>query len=200
MADSFALVIQSFAEAVLGRKLVDAQVELKHRKPTYYRLYDQYLHCPVRFGCRANCFLIPVKLAREPNASGDPAAYAMAQEMCRKLLQQVPAKARSTSDRVRSLLLSKAPGSVTETDVASALFISKRTLARRLDAEGSSYRNIREQLLSELARRHLRESTLSVEAVAALLGYNDAAAFRKAFHRWYGQSPKLFRHQQERQS
>ena len=117
----------------------------------------------------------------------------MAQEMCRRMLEQVPVTARSTSDRVRSLLLSKTPGSVTETDVASAMFISKRTLARRLGAEGSSYRQVREQLLSELARRHLRESALSVEAVATLLGYNDAAAFRKAFRRWYNQSPKAFR-------
>jgi len=193
MADTFALVIQSFTEAVLGRAMVDARVELVHRKPAYYSLYKEYLHSPVRFGCRANCFLIPVKLAREPNASGDPDAYAMAQEMCRKLLEQVPATARSTSDRVRSLLLSKAPGSVTETEVAGAMFVSKRTLARRLAAEGSSYRRVREQLLSELARRHLRESRLSVEAVATLLGYNDTAAFRKAFRRWYGQSPKAFR-------
>ncbi len=193
LADTFALVIQSFTEAVLGRKLVDARVELMHRKPPYHRLYQEYLHSPVRFGCRANCFLIPVKLAGEPNASGDPEAYAMAQELCRKLLEQVPASARSTSDRVRSLLLSKTPGSVTETDVASAMFISKRTLARRLAAEGNSYRDVREQLLSELARRHLRESSLSVEAVATLLGYNDTAAFRKAFRRWYNQSPKTFR-------
>jgi len=193
MADTFALVVQSFTESVLGRELVDARIELVHRKPVYHRLYREYLHSPVRFGCPANCFLIPVKLAREPNASGDPDAYAMAQEMCRKLLEQVPVAARSTSDRVRSLLLSKTPGSVTESDVASAMFISKRTLARRLAAEGSSYRAIREKLLSELARRHLSESPLSVEAVAALLGYNDAAAFRKAFHRWYGQAPNVFR-------
>lgn len=193
LADTFALVIQSFTEAVLGRKLVDARVELMHRKPAYHRLYKEYLHSPVRFGCGANCFLIPARLEREPNASGDPEAYAMAQELCRKLLEQVPATVRSTSDRVRSLLLSKTPGSVTETDVATAMFISKRTLARRLAAEGSNYRNIREQLLSELARRHLRESSLSVEAVATLLGYNDTAAFRKAFRRWYDQSPKAFR-------
>lgn len=193
MADTFALVIQSFIESVLGRKLVDARVELEHPKPPYHRLYKDYLHCPVRFRCRATCFLIPIQLAREPNASGDPEAYAMAQEMCRKLLGQVPATARSTSDRVRSVLLSKTPGSVTESDVAMAMFISKRTLARRLAAEGSSYHDLREQLLSELARRHLCESALSVEAVATLLGYNDAAAFRKAFRRWYDQSPKTFR-------
>lgn len=47
--------------------------------------------------------------------------------------------------------------------------------------------------MSELAARHLRESGLTVEAVAALLGYNDTAAFRKAFRRWHGLSPSEFR-------
>jgi AraC-like DNA-binding protein len=90
-------------------------------------------------------------------------------------------------------LLSQPAGTVTETDVARAMFISKRTLARRLEAEGTSYRAIREALMSELAARHLRESGLTVEAVAALLGYNDTAAFRKAFRRWHGQAPSAFR-------
>ena len=73
------------------------------------------------------------------------------------------------------------------------MFVSKRTLARRLEKEGESYRAIRERLLSELAARHLRESGLTVESVATLLGYNDAAAFRKAFYRWYGEAPSEFR-------
>ena len=73
------------------------------------------------------------------------------------------------------------------------MFVSKRTLARRLEAEGTSYRAIREKVLSELAASHLRESGLTVEAVAVLLGYNDTAALRKAFRRWYGVTPSAFR-------
>ena len=193
IADTFALVIQSFAESVLGRELIEARVELMHRKPAYHRLYRDYLHAPVRFGRAANCYLIPTSLARTPNASGDPDAYAAAQAMCQNLLEQVPVTALSTADRVRSLLLSRTAGSVTEEEIARALFITKRTLARRLEREGTGYREIREHLLAELAARHLRESRLSVEAVATLLGYSDAAAFRKAFRRWYGQTPGSFR-------
>jgi AraC-like DNA-binding protein len=117
----------------------------------------------------------------------------MAQALCLKLLGQVPDVALSTGDRVRRLLLGSTPGSVTETEAARAMFVSKRTLARRLEAEGTSYRRIREGLLSELAARHLRESSLTVEAVSAMLGYGDTAAFRKAFRRWYGTSPTAFR-------
>lgn len=187
------MVIQSLIESVLGRQVREARIELIHDRPRYHRLYRKYLHSSVKFGRALNRFRIPGKLARHANASGDPDAYSMAHELCLKLLERVPKSALSTADRVRHILLSKTPGTVTETEVARAMFVSKRTLARRLDKDGSSYRAIREQLLSELAARHLCESGLTVESVATLLGYSDAAAFRKAFYRWYGQSPTAFR-------
>lgn len=193
LQECFALLIQSLVESVLGRELRDAHIELAHARPSYHRLYKQYLHSPVQFGRPLNTIRLPLKLARQANASGDPESYAVAQSLCRKLLEQVPKSALSTADRVKHLLLSKTPGTVSETDVARAMFISKRTLARRLEKENTSYRKIREQLLSELAARHLRESDLTVESVATLLGYNDTAAFRKAFHRWYAQAPSEFR-------
>jgi AraC-like DNA-binding protein len=191
--ECFAMVIQSLIEAVLGREVNNARIELAHTRPAYHRLYRQYLHSPVEFGRHHNTFRLPANLARQPNASGDPESYALAQDLCRKLLEQVPKSALSTVDRVRHFLLSKTPGTVTETEVARAMFVSKRTLARRLEKEGDSYRAIRERVLSELAARHLRESGLTVESVATLLGYNDTAAFRKAFYRWYGQAPSEFR-------
>ena len=73
------------------------------------------------------------------------------------------------------------------------MFVSKRTLARRLEREGTGYRQIRDDLLSELAAKHLRESDLTVEAVAALLGYHDTANFHRAFRRWFKVSPSAFR-------
>lgn len=194
LLECFAMVIQSLVESVLGREVSDARIELAHHRPGYHRLYSQYLHCPVIFGRPHNIYRLPAKLARQANASGDPDSYALAQDLCRKLMEQVPKSALSTADRVKHILLSKTPGTVTETDVARDMFVSKRTLARRLEKEGNSYRGIRERLLSELAARHLRESDLTVESVAMLLGYNDAAAFRKAFYRWYGQAPSEFRY------
>ena len=191
--ECFALVIQSFVETVLGRDLTEALIELAHKRPAHHALYRDYLHSKVRFARPVTVFRLPATLARVPNAVGDPGSYALARDLCRKLLEQVPAASLSTADRVRRVLLSQTPGSVTESGVARAMFISKRTLARRLEGEGSSYRLIRDQVLAQLAATHLRESGLSVEAVAALLGYNDTAAFRKAFRRWYGQAPGEFR-------
>ena len=193
LQECFALGIQSFVESILGGKAKGSRFEMAHPRPAYHRQYRHYLHAPVKFSAGRNTVLIPASLARVPNAVGDPENYAQAFAICQRLLQQAPAKELSTRDRVRRYLLSQPAGTVTEAQVARAMFISKRTLARRLEAEDSSYRAIREQLMAELAVRHLRESRLTVEAVAALLGYNDTAAFRKAFRRWYGETPSEFR-------
>ena len=191
--ESFAMVIQSQAEAVLGREVQNGRVLLAHPRPDYHRRYAEFLHSPVAFQCEETAFLIPATLAGAPNTAGDPQAFRMAEALCRKLLAEVPRSALSTADRVRHLLLSGQPGNVTELEVARAMYVSRRTLSRRLDSEGTSFRAIRERLLSELAARHLRESRLTIEAVALLLGYGDSAAFRKAFRRWFHQTPGEFR-------
>lgn len=191
--ECFALMIQSVVESVLGREMQDARIAFAHDKPEYHQRYSEYLHSPVQFSRDRCVFLIPVEMARTPNASGSPEAYARAQNICLGILEQMPESDLSTADRVRRLLLSSPTGSLTASDVAQAMFITKRTLQRRLDREGISYRDITEKLLSELAIRHLGESAHTVESIAVLLGYFDTAAFRKAFRRWYGQSPTDYR-------
>jgi len=193
LLECFVLVIQSVTESVLGRELTEGQVKLSYEQPTYYRKYNDYVHSPFSFSRDTTSFLIPAGLAQTSNASGDANSYSHAQQLCRRLLEQFPGSSLSMADQVRRLLLSQPAGAFTEEDIARALFISKRTLARRLEKEGTGYRGIRDDVLSELAMRHLRESELTVEAIAALLGYHDTANFRRAFKRWVGTSPSEFR-------
>lgn len=195
LLECFSLLLQALVESILGRPLVDARFSFDYTAPSYARIYENYFRSPVQFAQASNQLRLPAWLAREPNTSGDPHSHALARDLCQRLLEDVSATSLSMTDRVKRLLLSKPAGSVDEEDIASALYVSKRTLARRLKLEGSGYREIREQLFAELAARHLRDSDLSVEAIAALLGYHDAANFRRAFRRWYRRSPQEFRHQ-----
>jgi AraC-like DNA-binding protein len=193
LQECFALMLQAVVESVLGRHLSDARIGLAHPEPDYAHVYGDYFHVPVAFARDENTFEIPSSLAREANIAGHSDAYAVAQNHCLGLLQKMPTAALSTGDRVRRLLLASPIGSLTAHDVAQAMFVTKRTLQRRLDEEGTNYREITETLSCELAARHLLDSDMTIEAVATLLGYYDTAAFRKAFRRWYGQSPSEYR-------
>ena len=194
LLECFALLLQTLVESVLGKPPAGARFELAFPAPDYQASYSEFLHAPVHFSRSHSQLVLPAGLAYTANASGDdPDAYRLAQDLCHKLLAQVPAASLSSTDQVRRLLLSRPAGAANEEDIASALFVSKRTLARRLAREGSGYRQLREQVLAELAAEHLRDSRLSVDSVAELLGYHDAANFRRACHRWFGMAPREFR-------
>jgi AraC-like DNA-binding protein len=193
LLECFALLLQALMESIIGRQLTEGRFEFEFEPPDYAALYPQYLHSPVKFSQPCSALVIPATLARTANTAGDAHTHSLARDLCQNLLQYVPSASLSMTDRVKRLLLSIPLGEASEEQIARALFVSKRTLARRLEAEGSGYRHIRELLLAELAERHLKDSTLSVEAVAAALGYHDAANFRRAFRRWYGMNPSAFR-------
>lgn len=71
--------------------------------------------------------------------------------------------------------------------------MSARTLARRLDDEGTSFSKLLDDLRRELAVSHLRDRDISVSEVAFLLGFADANAFSRAFKRWTGAPPSRFK-------
>ena len=78
-------------------------------------------------------------------------------------------------------------------DLATELHMSTRTLRRQLEAEGTSYRDLRNDVSRALAVELLGVVGLSVTEVARRLGYSDATAFSHAFRRWTGRAASDFR-------
>jgi AraC-like DNA-binding protein len=77
--------------------------------------------------------------------------------------------------------------------VAQQLGCSPATLRRRLTLEGARFREIREAVLDDVAKRWLADQTLAVETIAERLGYSDSFAFRRSFRRRNGRSPTAYR-------
>jgi AraC-like DNA-binding protein len=73
----------------------------------------------------------------------------------------------------------------------------ERTLNRRLAAEGTNFRRIREDVRLEAACQLLENSDRPVFQVADVLGYSDATAFTRAFRRWAGVSPAQWRRERD---
>jgi AraC-like DNA-binding protein len=147
----------------------------------------------VRFGAKANILRIPVELIHTKNISAEFQNYEHALEQCKELLAIAAKDQTATHARVRRSLLSNPSHQVSESEVAAALFVGKRTLARRLEREGTSFRQVRDGVLSSLAEGYLLNTQLSVEAIAALLNYHDSSSFRRAFKRWNQMPPEQFR-------
>lgn len=77
--------------------------------------------------------------------------------------------------------------------LADEVGISATTLRRRLEAEGNSYQNIKDQLRNDLAIELLSNSAMNIDDMAAQLGFHDASSFHRAFRRWNGLQPGEYR-------
>jgi AraC-like DNA-binding protein len=77
--------------------------------------------------------------------------------------------------------------------VAKLHGIDRRTLSRRLGAEGTSFSELHRSLRYERARMLLCETAAPLSAITAALGYSEQSAFNRAFQIWSGISPKRFR-------
>jgi AraC-like DNA-binding protein len=71
--------------------------------------------------------------------------------------------------------------------------VSERTLRRRLQAQDTRFRALRDSTRDERARDLLAQTSMTVAEVAAAVGYADARAFRRAFKRWTGVLPAAYR-------
>jgi len=101
---------------------------------------------------------------------------------------------RSTCDEVRAALVAALPsGPPSAPAIASALAMSPRSLQRHLRDEGTSFRDLLQEVRCDVAKSYLRSGTHTVAETAVLLGFGDTTAFSRAFKRWTGVAPSRFR-------
>lgn len=193
LSDAMVKALFEFGEFIVGRPLHEAEICFAHPKPEYHSIYPDFLSGQIHFDCDQLKLTLPTALCREPNAAANHENYRMALQQCQSMLAQLQSDKLTYQTRLKKMMLSRPPGTLSEDEAAASLFMSKRTLARKLKQERTSFRNIRGEILSQQAASYLRDSQLSIEAIAALLNYHDSANFRRAFKRWFDQSPEQFR-------
>ena len=108
---------------------------------------------------------------------------------------------RSFAQQVQRLLAKQlAGGRICADEVAASLQMSRRTLSRKLDREGTGFRALLDEMRRTLAARYLIDEGMSVADVAQRLGFAEVAAFHRAFKRWYGTTPHRYRTEYRRQA
>ncbi|WP_299494742.1 AraC family transcriptional regulator [uncultured Shewanella sp.] len=102
----------------------------------------------------------------------------------------------SMKDNVYQQLLEMLPsGQTTIQALAERIYISPRTIQRRLKDENTNYKKILLQVREKLAHHYITQSNIPFSQIALLLGYEETSSFFRAFHIWSGTTPEAQRTQ-----
>lgn len=155
--------------------------------------FERTFGCPVQTAGSWNGIAVGLDAWRLPLRRRDPVLRQMLERQAQDVLARLPARVGLALEVQRVLTTRVAQGDTRIGALAPQLAMSPRTLQRRLAAQGVSYRELVEDARKEAAGRYIRDSVLSIAEVAFLVGYSEPAAFHRAFKRWYGMTPQLFR-------
>ncbi len=173
--------------------LSPVSVAFRHRGPEDVGAHRHLLGCPVIFGQPRNAMTLTKAQLELPIRTADATLLKILEGYCREILGKKP-KQPNFVFRVRELILRLLPEGPPGIDrVSSELGMSARTLARRLEEQGSNYREILDDVRHQLALQYTSDRRLRLGQVAFLLGYNDQTSFNRAFRRWTGATPSEVR-------
>jgi AraC-like DNA-binding protein len=172
----------------------DYEAWFKHPAPQDTSEYQRtFAPGKLRFGAPFNGFVFSESLLQQPTAAPDPKLHEVLRKYADVLISELP-KSESVSDRVRAQIRDKlANRGSSVTRVARALAMSRRTLARKLEQEGTTFSQLLEETRHQLALRYVKSRALEITEIAFLLGFSQTGPFHRAFKRWTGQTPREYR-------
>jgi AraC-like DNA-binding protein len=190
------LLILKLAHGLLswlaGHEVSVSAVQFAFAQPTFSADYDVIFPARASFGAAYSALTFDMdKLG--------PTQARTAAEMD-EFLQRAPRdwmftnlREHTQSLQVREFLYQSEWEDCQLVNAAAWLTITPRTLMRRLEGEGTSFQEIKDELRRDLAIRDLQEGRKNIEEISQDIGFSSAANFHKAFKRWTGTAPGAYR-------
>jgi len=186
------------ATATLSRWLSDRpdlrwDVCFRCERPRDLRYHERVFGGVFRFAESQTKLVFPAWYLELPVAMANPEVHALVVTQAEALLGEPSAESEFLRRVETAMTRDLATGRVSLASVARALRTSSRTLHRRLEEHGRSFREVISEVRRARAEAYLRSPAISLAEVAFLLGYSEQSTFQHAFKRWVGVTPGEFR-------
>jgi AraC-like DNA-binding protein len=182
------------ARLVTGSQVGPAEVWFAHPGPHDRSEHEAFFGCPVRFRAGSTGMRFQPETLTTPLPFADAQLGAFLRKLANEALARQTGRDASPLDQVRELVAEELQRGVPSLGaIARRLAVSERTLRRRLQDEGTSFRALLEETRAQLARAYVIDRRLPLSEVAFLLGFSEPSAFHRAFKRWTGETPAVHR-------
>lgn len=195
-----AMMVRVVRESLRLVRWSPSRVAFAHPQPEHVGPLAFYFGAEIAFAAGRNEVAVPRDDLALPLQTADAALLAVLDEQAMRHVAPPTGDAFWTRLR-EEIRVSLRDGPPRLEAIAAAIGTSTRTLQRRLEAEGTTFQHLVDDLRHTLARMYLDEPSsasasgrpLAPLEVAFLLGYADRRAFVRAFKRWTGTTPSDYR-------
>jgi AraC-like DNA-binding protein len=178
----------NYLRELCGAGWVPTEVLVAHAAPADPGPYRRLFRCPVRFDCEVSALRFPAHWLARPIPGADAKTLRELEQQAGGLTE--PELIEKLQRSLRVLLLS---GVSSGDAVADMLTMHRRTLNRRLEALGTTFRQVLDDVRFEAACQLLGDTHLTLDDIAGALGYSGVSPFTRAFRRRSGIAPGHWR-------
>ena len=199
--ETFLVLVHGIACWLVGRRIPLTEAAFAHRRPGHAAEYTVMYSQALRFD-------VPFTEVRF-DAAHLAAPVIQDDASLRKFLRTAPRSVflkYKNEDSWTARLRRRLRGSIGTgiwprlEDVAREFRVAPTTLRRRLEAEGTSYQGVKDELRRDAAVHQLCGTSLSIAHIASALGFQETSAFHRAFKRWSGVQPGEYRRRAGRET
>ncbi|MGP0057680.1 MAG: AraC family transcriptional regulator [Beijerinckiaceae bacterium] len=186
--------LTSILRDVMGPSFAARELHVSYGPGDATRNYAETFGCRVVFGQAENKVISDATWLDGTPKYGNEVTYSLVLGLCDQLMEELQLRTGLVG-RVRQALLHNLVRPTSFEAVAKHLKMSTRTLRRDLQEENTSFREVVDELRTQMAIKYLRDTDLTIEDIAVALGFSESASFRQAFRRWTKEAPNEFRRQ-----
>lgn len=175
----------------VGENWSPLEVLLPCQPPDDPAPWRRFFRAPLRFGAGRCAMRFPAHWLGHPLPAANPMLHRYLRQEAERQKRLLGKGLAEEVHRMVRATITRPP--CTAARVAGLLGMHERTLNRRLRADGTNFRRLRDEVLYSASRQMLGATSMKLAEVASALGYADASAFIHAFTRWSGQTPDQWR-------
>ncbi|MDR7040599.1 AraC-like DNA-binding protein [Methylobacterium sp. BE186] len=183
--------VTNILRGLCGPHWAPLEVLLPRSAPRDTEPYTGFFKGPVRFDQETAALVLPAALLEQPIAGADPALRQRVEDhICHLEADQTS----TLTDKLREYLQTAVTRHRCKAErVARLRLVNRRTMSRRLRAEGKSFRQLANEAQFRVAKQLLADTIMSLAQISDCLDFSEPAAFTHAFRRWSGMTPSAWR-------
>jgi AraC-like DNA-binding protein len=175
-----------------GTRFPLSQVNFNYSAPTYRAEYHNMFYCPIQFEQPYSEMLFDRNLLALPIVKSRTDLENYLTRASYDVVKR-PVNEKSYAEQIRRYLRKALPRLPDYEQIAEEMNINPQTLRRRLRDEGCDYRQIRNELIRDMAIGYLTREDLDIKEIAYLLGFSEPSAFIRSFRKWTDTTPGCYR-------